>query len=95
MIYPYPLWAPGEVSQAWQPLQLEDVPAYTAHQLAVMDLIEAIEQDRDPICSGRDGVRALEMVLGAYESQLSGRRVAFPVEDRTHPLERFQTKSAR
>ena len=88
MIYPYPLLEPGNSAQTWEPMNL-DLPTHSSHQLAILDLIESIEQDRDPICSGRDGVKALEIVLGAYESQISGARVAFPIHDRTHPLERF------
>ena len=35
-----------------------------------------------------DAVAALEMILGAYESQLSGQRVSFPIANREHPLSR-------
>lgn len=94
MIYPFPLWAPSNANQKWERLELTDVPPHNGHELAVMDLIGAIEEDRDPICSGRDGVKALEMVMGAYESQISGWRVAFPIGDRSLPLERFMEAEA-
>ena len=87
MLYPYPLWAPARRAQRWQPLALDDVPARDGHFLAVTDLIAAIEGGREPICSGRDGVRALEMALAAYTSQITGARVALPAADRRHPLE--------
>jgi predicted dehydrogenase len=95
MIYPYPLWAPARGEQGWRPLTLSDAPSADgnevalAHRIAVLDLIEAIETGREPICSGRDGVVALEMALAAYDSQISGARVRFPVRDRSHPLERM------
>ncbi|MFC1718072.1 Gfo/Idh/MocA family protein [Candidatus Poribacteria bacterium] len=89
-IYPYPLWAPGDASQKWEKLDIDDTPLYTGNQLAIVDLIDAIENNREPISSVRAAVAALEMILGAYESQITGKRVLFPIEDRTHPLERFR-----
>ena len=90
MIYPYPLWAPVRRHQRWQPLELEGVTEHDGHYLAVTDLIAAIEGDREPICSGHDGVKALEMVLAAYVSQITGARVSLPVADRRHPLETWR-----
>ena len=87
MIYPHPLWAPARREQRWQPLELEGVAPHDGHYLAVTDLVAAIEEGREPICSGRDGVRALEMVLGAYRSQIAGARMALPLAERRHPLE--------
>ena len=100
MIYPFPLWAPARVEQGWRPLSLDDAPpggadeVAVAHRIAVLDLIEAIEAGHEPICSGRDGVVALEMALGAYDSQISGARVRFPLSDRSHPLERMLRDAA-
>ena len=37
-----------------------------------------------------NALAALEMILGAYESQITGARVAFPMANRMHPLERFR-----
>ena len=87
MIYPYPLWAPARRERRWQPLVLEGVPPHDGHYLAVTDLIAASEGGCEPICSGRDGIKALEMVLAAYSSQITGGRVALPPADRRHPLE--------
>ena len=87
--YPYSVWLPEEKSQAWEVLDLETAPFADGNRLAILDLIDAIEQDRQPLSSGVDAMKALEMVLGAYSSQISGGRVVFPVADRTHPLEGF------
>jgi len=54
------------------------------HQLA-RDLIAAIEEDRQPDVSGADGRWAMEMIFGAHESQLTGRRVPLPCEQRENP----------
>ena len=50
------------------------------------DLIEAIETGREPVCSARDGRWAVEMVMGVYQSQLTGGRVPLPLRDRRHPF---------
>ena len=92
MIYPYPLWAPARVEQRWQPLDLGPPPEHDGHYLAVTDLIAAIEHGREPICSGRDGVKALELVLAPYAAQITGARVALPMADRRHPLDVWRGK---
>src|SRR5262245_39476562 len=60
-----------------------------AHRRLIADLLAAVEQDRQPRASARDARGALEMIMGAYESQLLGRRVSFPLEHRGHPLARL------
>jgi len=62
-----------------------DEPLSTGNDLAIVDLIDAVENDRQPISGARDAVAALEMILGAYEAQITGRRVHFPLQ-RRHPL---------
>jgi predicted dehydrogenase len=52
----------------------------------VADLMESIEQDRQPLSSGYDGRWALEMILSVYHSQRTGGRVALPLKERRHPL---------
>ena len=49
-------------------------------------LIAAVEEDRQPLSSARDARAALEMILGAYEAQITGARVALPMPNRQHPL---------
>ncbi|HGJ65129.1 TPA: Gfo/Idh/MocA family oxidoreductase [bacterium] len=88
-IYPYPVWSPHNLSQKWEPLNLDDTALQAGNQLAIIDLIDSIENDRKPISSGYDAVCALEMILGAYESQITGNRVSFPMKNRKHPLEIF------
>jgi len=89
-IYPYPLVDLNSDSQKWEPLKLDDTSLSTGNQLAIIDLIDAVENDRKPISSGRDALAALEMILGAYESQITGARVPFPMSNRTHPLRRIK-----
>jgi len=57
-----------------------------ANRALVADLLEAIEQDREPKASGRQALWTLEMAMALYESQQSGGRVHFPLRHRAHPL---------
>jgi len=51
--------------------------------LAVEEIIESIEQDKDTISSGRDGYAALEMLLSFHESERIGNnRVDFPMQNK-------------
>ncbi|MDQ1326891.1 MAG: Gfo/Idh/MocA family oxidoreductase [Candidatus Poribacteria bacterium] len=88
-LYPYPLWSASNTFQKWESLKFDDTSLATGNQLAIIDLIDAIENDRKPISSGSDAVSALEMILGAYESQLTSGRVTFPMKNRKHPLEQM------
>lgn len=88
-IYPYPLFDPNNISQKWMPLNLDSSDLLSGNRMAILDLIDAIENDRKPLSSGYDAMRALEMILGAYESQITGSRVTFPMKERKHPLEKW------
>ena len=50
----------------------------TGHTPLYRDMIDAIEHDREPVCSGIEGRKALELVLGIYDSAASGKPVRFP-----------------
>ena len=43
--------------------------------LLVADLLEAIEQNRKPVCSEQDGRWTIEMITSVYQSQKTGARV--------------------
>lgn len=88
MVYPYPVLLPSNPDQEWEAIDLDQTPFSQGNELAIRDLIDAIENDRKPISAAEDAVAALEMILGAYESQLSGGRVPFPIANREHPLSR-------
>ena len=51
-----------------------------------MDWLMAIEERREPTCSGANGAKAVEMVMAVYQAHLSGRRVNLPLANRKHPL---------
>ena len=91
MVYPYPVFRPAAQDQLWEALEdLPDEPLGRGNTLALEDLIQAAEQNREPISSARDAVAALEMILGTYESQICGGRVPIPMARREHPLAAWQ-----
>jgi predicted dehydrogenase len=64
----------------------EDASLAAGNRLIVEDLFEAIEKDRPPLGSLRDGRWALEMILAPYASHLANAPVVFPMIKRGHPL---------
>lgn len=70
-----------------EPLEKDDFIS-RGNRLAVWDLIQSAEEDNEPISSGKDARFALEMILGVYATHLARCRLAFPLEDRKHPLDR-------
>ena len=67
-------------------LSAEEKSFGPANRRLVDDWLEAIRANREPACSGRGGMKAVEMVMAVYEAGLSGKRVSFPLANRHHPL---------
>jgi predicted dehydrogenase len=92
-----PAWLPDERTR-WARVEVAlDAPdqaiaskaaRHTANALMVADLLRAIERNGKPCCNEDDGRWTIEMVHGIYQAQKSGGRVSFPLESRSHPLER-------
>jgi len=74
----------------WERLTLPGNPPprndHEANRAIVLDLLEAIEQNREPRSSGRQARWTIEMAMALYESQRTGGRVYFPLSRRDHPL---------
>jgi predicted dehydrogenase len=45
----------------------------------ISDFLKAVEEDREPGCSGEDGRASLEVVLAAYRSAKTGQAVSLPL----------------
>lgn len=57
------------------------------HVAAVRDLVAAIREDREPLCSAADGALTVEMICATFEShRQGGRAVAFPLQQRENAL---------
>ena len=89
-------WAPGRTGKKWIPITsnglgqaetLKDGGLHGGNVLAVRDLIDAVEEDRDPEASIHDALNATEMIVGLFEShRQGGARVPFPLAKRDNPL---------
>jgi predicted dehydrogenase len=88
-----PSWSPGRSKAKWVPISSNGVgkpetrtAPHRANKVAVLDLIEAIENDRQPKSSMYDARAATEMIVGVFESHRVGSPVMFPLENRKNPL---------
>jgi predicted dehydrogenase len=90
-----PAWSPGRSNKKWVPVTSAGVdkpeplsPRGNAagNVVAVKDLIDAIERDRQPLCSMYDGRAVTEMILAVFESHRLGRPVPLPLATRENPL---------
>lgn len=67
--------------------QPELIASVHNHTLAVRDLIEAVDQDRAPLCDGKQAALTVEMTCSVFESHLqNGARVSFPLTNRRRPF---------
>lgn len=57
------------------------------------DFLLAIEEGREPLSSGRDGLLALELSMAVWESQRLGRPMTLPLPKREHPLEQWRASA--
>lgn len=73
----------------------ESQPALVAsvhnHVLAIRDLIEAVDNNRAPLCDAQQGAITVEMICAAFESHRQNAHVSFPLEKRDNPLSHFST----
>lgn len=72
------IWQPLPEPQSWYS------PAHSSNM--AVNLLYAIENDTQPLCSMYDGRWAIEMVSAVYQSHLSQSRVALPLKERGNPL---------
>lgn len=81
----------------WQPVTIEgyddyfnqtDGPAsnYLCQQMA-LELIAAIEEGRQHVASGYEGIISLELLMATYQSHIANAPVTLPLTERRHPLE--------
>ncbi|HYR57546.1 MAG TPA: Gfo/Idh/MocA family oxidoreductase [Chthoniobacteraceae bacterium] len=81
-------WTPITSGGVGQPEPIADIKEQvTDHLLPGRDLIAAMRENREPLCSARDGRAVVEMITAVFESQrLNGQRVPFPLQVRGNPL---------
>ncbi len=93
-------WSPGRSGSLWKdvssagvekPEPLADAPASAGNVAAIRDLIDAIEENREPLCSARDGRATIEMILAAFESERLGAPVRLPCQLDGNPLRQLKS----
>lgn len=57
------------------------------NRYGVWDLMQSIEEDRQPVSNMYNARTALEMIYGIYASSLGKSVIKFPMADRSHPLD--------
>jgi len=87
-------WSNGTTDVDWQPISslgigqsepLEHGP-HGSNMAAALDLIDAIENDRQPVSSMYDARAAVELIAAVFESHRRGGPVSLPLENRENPL---------
>lgn len=60
------------------------------HVFSARDLIAAMRENRQPVCSAADGRVSLEMIMAVFEShRQGGRRTGIPLQNRLNPLDQL------
>ncbi len=51
------------------------------HPAYYKNMIETLRGEASPLCSGVDGLKSLELLIGSYRSAQTGKKVKFPLSD--------------
>ena len=93
---PDPMWSPGRSGKSWQPVSSAGVgkpePLTDEHHAggniaAGLDLLAAIQEDRQPECSIYEARVTVEMIAGVFESHRQRKPVELPLKNRQNPLD--------
>lgn len=84
-------WIPITSAGIGKPEPRSDIRQWVAgHHAAVQDLLQAIEDDRAPLCDDEAGRVVMEMTMGVFAShRADGARVSLPLAERTHPWDHW------
>ncbi|MFP6619213.1 MAG: Gfo/Idh/MocA family oxidoreductase [Pirellulaceae bacterium] len=92
---PDPMWSPGRSGKKWTPVSsagvgkpepLKDGGLHDGNIAACVDLLQAIQEDRQPECSVYEARTTIEMIAAVFESHRQGKPVKMPLENRQNPL---------
>jgi predicted dehydrogenase len=81
-------WIPISTAGVGQPEPIANLgKLLMGHVIPARDLIAAMRENREPLCSARDGALTVEMICAVFEShRQNGQHVALPLKERDHPL---------
>lgn len=82
--WPTTEWKPaeGDPTANWSDAERS---VQRANDRVVDDWLEAIQSNREPVCGGYAGMKAVEMAHAVFAAGLSGQRVELPLKNREHP----------
>ncbi|HND51419.1 MAG TPA: Gfo/Idh/MocA family oxidoreductase [Pirellulaceae bacterium] len=93
-----PSWSPGRTGKNWvpissagpgQPETLKDGGLLGGNIIACNDLVNAIEEDRQPECNMYDARTTIEMISAVFQSHVAGGPVPMPLKDRENGLKKL------
>ena len=99
-----PSWSPGQSGAKWEtvtsaglgkPEPLSDGKDHAGNRQAVLELLAAIRENRQPEGNIYDGRAAVEMIVAVFESQRLGKPVELPLTNRQNPLTMLVGKCLR
>lgn len=81
-------WVPISSAGLGKPEPIEKLGnQVSSHRLATQDLIAAVREKREPLCSAAAARITIEMISAVFEShRLNGQRVQWPLQTRENPL---------
>lgn len=84
-------WIPISTAGVGKPEpQPERIAQVMNHVIACRDLLAAIAEDRQPLCSARDAAQTLEVIMAIFASHAAdGAAVTLPLKERGNPLAKF------
>jgi hypothetical protein len=92
---PDPTWSPGRSNKAWlnfsstgidQPEPNRTKGNGEGNRVAVLDLLAAVKDDREPLCGLSEAGGTLEMIHAVFESHRLGKPAPIPLANRRHAL---------
>jgi predicted dehydrogenase len=92
---PDPTWCPGRSKAKWlnlssagidQPEPIKKGGNLEGNRIAVVDLLAAIKENRQPLCSMYDARGTLEMIHAIFDSHRQRQAVSLPLKNRQHAL---------
>ena len=99
---PTPHFLPDGEHDAWEPLPTTPPEHYRSGGHAAVgdfayvdEFITALDENRDHECSGAVALQVVEVMMGMFESAVTGRRVELPQTHREHPLRRWLHQHGR
>ena len=89
------LWSASAEGNTWQPVELPEHELAAlkpnrwdaVYRMVVDEFVKCIETGDAHPTSGYQALKALELIMGTYESHRLQERVSLPLTQRKHPLE--------